>query len=56
MLHVALVRYIDDQHNYNVYKEVIKEILQFGAKRETRNKDQLTPLQILEGYRDRIKL
>lgn len=47
MLHVAIVRYVDDQQNYNVYKEVVKEILQFGAKRELRNKDQLTPIQLL---------
>ena len=49
MLHVALARYIDDQQNYSVYKEVIKEILQFGAKRELQNQDKLTPIELLEG-------
>lgn len=27
MLHVAIARYIGDQENFGVYKEVIKEIL-----------------------------
>jgi hypothetical protein len=27
VLHVALARYIDDQENYGLYKEVIKSIL-----------------------------
>lgn len=44
VLHVALTRYIDDQENYGLYKEVIKSILQFGAKRELKNKDGLTPI------------
>ena len=56
MLHVALARYIDDQQNYSVYKEVIKEILQFGAKRELQNQDKLTPIELLEGYKEKIKL
>ena len=37
VLHVALARYIDDQENYGLYKEVIKSILQFGAKRDLKN-------------------
>lgn len=56
MLHVALSRYVDDQQNYSVYKEVIKEILQFGAKRELLNKENLTPAELLEEYKDKIKL
>lgn len=39
MLHVALARYVEDQDDYSVYKEIIKEILQFGAKRELRNQE-----------------
>ena len=31
MLHVAINRYIEDQENFGIYKEVIKELLQFGA-------------------------
>ena len=56
MLHVALARYVEDQDDYSVYKEIIKEILQFGAKRELRNQEQLTPIELLEGYKERIKL
>ena len=36
-LHLALVRYVDDQENYGVYKEIIKLLLQFGASRDLRN-------------------
>ena len=56
MLHVALARYIDDQQNFSNYKEVIKEILQFGAKRQLQNQDKLTPIELLEGYKEKIKL
>lgn len=56
MLHVALARYIDDQDNFNVYKEVIKEILQYGAKRDIKNKDGLTPAELVEMYEPRIIL
>ena len=44
MLHVALSRYVEDQDDYVVYKEIIKEILQFGAKRELCNQEKLTPI------------
>jgi hypothetical protein len=44
MLHVAISRYIEDQENYSYYKEMIKEMLQMGAKRELKNSDKKTPL------------
>ena len=37
MLHVAISRYIEDQENYSYYKEMIKEMLKMGAKRELKN-------------------
>lgn len=44
MLHVAISRYIEDQENYSYYKEMIKEMLQMGAKRELKNSNKKTPL------------
>ena len=37
-LHLAVVRFMDDQENYGVYKEIMKEMLQFGASRKIKNK------------------
>lgn len=56
MLHVAINGYIDDQQNFGVYKEVIKEILQFGARRDLRNQEGKTPYQLVEFYRNEIVL
>jgi len=56
MLHVAIARFIDDQQNFGVYKEVIKEILQYGALRDIKNKDGLTPEKMVEGLQDKIVL
>lgn len=56
MLHVAINGYIDDQQNFGVYKEVIKEILQFGAKRDLKNEEGKTPYQLVELYRHDIQL
>jgi hypothetical protein len=56
MLHVALARYVDDQDNFGVYKEIIKEILQYGAARDLRNKDGLTAEDLIKTYKSRIKL
>jgi ankyrin repeat protein len=56
VLHVALARFIDDQDNYGLYKEVIKSILQFGAHRDLRNNQNLTPIELLHQYKDRIIL
>lgn len=56
MLHVALAKFIDDQENYGVYKEVIKELLQFGARRDLKNKDGLTPYDLVLHYEPLIIL
>ena len=46
-LHLAIVSYIDDQENYLVYKEIIKEILQYGASRTEMNNMQQRPIDVL---------
>ena len=56
MLHVALARYINDQENYGVYKEVIKEMLQFGARRDIINNEGYTPEQLNYSYKNKILL
>jgi ankyrin repeat protein len=56
VLHVALARYIDDQENYGLYKEMIKSILQFGAKRDVRNDEGLTPIELLRSFEPRVIL
>jgi hypothetical protein len=56
VLHVALSRYIDDQDNYGLYKEVIKSILQFGAHRDIKNNQGLTPIKLLHQFKSRILL
>lgn len=37
VLHVAVARFVNDQENFGVYKEVIKEMLQYGARRDLVN-------------------
>ena len=55
-LHLALISYIDDQENYLVYKEIIKEILQYGAARTLKNNVQQRPIDVLRQLQDKIKL
>lgn len=55
MLHVAISRYLEDQENYYYYKEMIKEMLQMGAKRELKNSDGQTPLQLLISLKNWIR-
>ena len=50
LLHLALARYIEDQENYGVYKEVFKMLLKLGADRNIKNKQGYTPLQLLKSY------
>jgi hypothetical protein len=56
VLHVALARFVQDQENYGLYKEVIKSILQFGAMRELKNNQGLSPIDLLRKLRPRILL
>jgi hypothetical protein len=55
MLHVAISRYLEDQENYYYYKEMIKEMLQMGAKRELKNLDGQTPLYLLISLKNWIR-
>lgn len=55
MLHLALARYIDDQENFGVYKEILKEILQYGAERNLKNRDGYTPEMLVMQYKERIR-
>ena len=55
MLRVAISRYLEDQENYYYYKEMIKEMLQMGAKRELKNSDGQTPLQLLISLKNWIR-
>jgi len=41
-LHLALLRYIDDQDNYQTYKAIIKQLLMLGASRTLTNNKELT--------------
>jgi len=50
MLHVMLARYINDQENYGVYKEVIKQLLQLSHSRDVKNNLKLTPAGLLDKY------
>lgn len=56
MLHVAIIRYVDDQENFGIYKEVVKELLQFGALRDIKNNDGLNPYALVESLEDNIVL
>lgn len=56
MLHCAISRYIEDQINFGVYKEIIKELLQFGAERKLEDHMDRTPYQLLQSNQDRIIL
>lgn len=56
MLHVAIVRYIEDQDNFGIYKEVIKELLQFGAQRDVKNNEGLNPYSLVESLEHKIIL
>ena len=56
MLHVAITRYIEDQENFGIYKEVIKELLQFGAQRDIKNNEGLNPYSLVESFEDKIVL
>ena len=56
MLHVAIVRYVEDQENFGIYKEVVKELLQFGAQRDVKNNAGLNPYSLVESLEDRIIL
>ena len=56
MLHVAISRYIDDQDNYGVYKEVLKYILSFGASRELKNQQGMTAEKLILSYQPRVIL
>jgi len=55
-LHLALVRFVDDQDNYGIYKEIIKEMLQFGASRSLKNKNGFTPYDLLCTFKNMIIL
>ena len=55
ILHVAISRYLEDQENYFYYKEMIKEMLQMGAKRELKNSDGQTPLDLLISLKNWIR-
>jgi len=41
---------VDDQDNYGVYKEIIKEMLQFGASRVLKNNKNQTPYELLRTF------
>ena len=56
MLHVAIARYIEDQENFGIYKEVIKELLQFGAQRDVKNNDGLNPFALVKSLELKIIL
>jgi len=55
-LHLTIISYIDDQDNYLVYKEIIKEILQYGASRTLKNNVQQRPVDVLRQLQDKVKL
>ena len=43
VIHIALSRFLEDQDNFSIYKEIIKELLQFGASRHLKNEMDMTP-------------
>lgn len=56
ILHLAIVRYIADQDNFDTYKAMLKQMLKFGAERNLKNKNGLRPIEILNQNRHAIKL
>ena len=53
-LHLALLRYIDDQDNYQTYKAIIKQLLMLGASRTLTNNKELTANGLLMDLQAKI--